>query len=98
MAELEPVDLKTECRRFERGDFVYIRSTNSIAEVLDVFEARGTQDVRTDADGMRDAEDLEHLATKHFRPGVNFYIGTLKAMGYQIKFSANRPVGVEGNG
>lgn len=56
---------------FKVGDFVYLTETNSIGEVLAVFERRGVQDVRTDVDGMRDGADLEHLNANHFtKPGV----------------------------
>jgi len=56
---------------FKVGDFVYVISTNSIGEVLAVFNRRGVQDVRTDVDGMRDGADLESLNDSHFtKPGV----------------------------
>ena len=61
--------METPVASFKEGDFVYVISTNSIGEVLAVFEARGVQDVRTDVDGMRDGEDLEHLNSSHFMSG-----------------------------
>jgi len=79
-------ELKHSAKKFKKGDFVYIKSTNAIAEVLNVIDARGTQEVRTDADGMRDASDLEPLKTSHFKPGVHFAPSTLKAMGGKLKF------------
>lgn len=78
---------KEAARKFKKGDFVYIKSTNAIAQVLDAFDARGTQEVRTDADGMRDADDLEPLKSKHFKSGVNFAPDTLEAMGGKLKFA-----------
>jgi len=58
---------------FKIGDFVYICETNTIGEVLAVFDfpVRGVQEVRTDMDGMRDGENLEPLNANHFtKPDV----------------------------
>lgn len=52
--------------QFQVGDFVYVKSTNSIGEVLAVFNRRGVQEIRTDVDGMRDGADLEPLNDSHF--------------------------------
>ena len=74
---------------FKVGDFVYVVPTNSIGEVLAVFEPRGVQDVRTDVDGMQDGDDLEHLESSHFKkPGV--FVAHSTACRYWKKESANR--------
>jgi hypothetical protein len=72
---------------FKVGDFVYVNSTNSIGEILAVFDARGVQDVRTDVDGMRDGADLEPLQANHFKkPGV--FVAHSTACRYWRKGSA----------
>lgn len=51
----------------EVGDWVYLKATHSIGKILAVFDARGVQDIRTDADGMQDGDNLERLTVEHFK-------------------------------
>jgi len=51
----------------KEGEWVYLKETHSIGKILAVFNERGVQDIRTDADGMQDGESLERLTADHFR-------------------------------